>query len=197
VFDDATPVSRPAETVFAYEVLRSYVTAVESAPVSVRATASGRTHPGTLALEQLRTWLQLPLDRIVGVVALSPSTRAYWRSHPEAPLRLAKGGRLLRLRDAVGLLVGEVGAERARAILFGEHWLERPLDEGDLARLEGRVRGELLPHGLIAPTHVGHMTTDELRRLALSGEQDEQAQQTRERGVTVEWNRAMDAAEEA
>ncbi|GAA2165135.1 hypothetical protein [Pedococcus bigeumensis] len=118
-------------------------------------------HPGTQALEQLQSWLALPLDDIVAVVGLSPSTRQFWRNNPSAPVRPAKAGRLLRFRTAVGLLVGDIGLDRARHLLHSEGWLT-PLDEAQLVALEARVREQLSPGPLTAPPALAALTPEQL-----------------------------------
>ncbi|GAA1477098.1 hypothetical protein GCM10009623_15440 [Nocardioides aestuarii] len=118
-------------------------------------------HPGTEALDQLQGWLNMPLDDIVAVVGLSPSTRAFWRRNPTAAVRPGKAGRLLRFRTSVGLLVGAVGAEEARHVLHDERWLE-PLDEARLVALEARVRRQLAPEPPIAPAGLANLSRQQL-----------------------------------
>lgn len=145
------------------------------------ATSSARTytivpveqseHPGTVAVRELGQWLDMPLDNVVKLVGLSPSTRQWWREHPDAPLRPGKAGRLMRLRTAVGLLVGAVGAAEARALLVREHWLDALLDDTRLRVLEAGVRGVLRPSGLTLPAGVADrlasgLTPERLRRLS-------------------------------
>jgi hypothetical protein len=118
-------------------------------------------HPGTEALQQLQEWLNLPLDEIVSIVGLAPSTRQFWRNNPTAEVRPSKAGRLLRFRTAVGLLVGDVGIEQGRHILHGEGWLE-PLDEARLVALEARVREQLSPGPLSAPPGLTDLSREQL-----------------------------------
>ena len=96
--------------------------------------------PWEAALDDLQGWLGLSLDELVRLVGLSPSTRAWWRQHPDAPIRPTKAGRLLRFRTAVGLLVGELGLEAARSKLHESGWLTHQLDEQRLATLEADVQ---------------------------------------------------------
>ena len=116
--------------------------------------ASEKMHPATTATDALGEWLQMSLDSVVALVGLSPSTRAHWRNNPKAPVRPTKSGRLLRLHSAVGLLVGNLGLERARARLLTEGWLSEPLDEQRLAVLEAEVRDVHLPGGLQPPAYL-------------------------------------------
>lgn len=158
-------------------------------------------HPGTVALRELQEWLDLGLDAIVTLVELSPSTRAYWRSNPTAPLRPTKAGKLMRLRVAVGLLVGELGADEARSTLRGEGWLADPLDETKLARLEIRVRQALVPEGLQPPAYLtrGGLSRDELLARALGDDEHDAAedeQRAAESAATTH-RRGDDAPEEA
>ena len=144
-------------------------------------------HPGTAALRDLERWLGMGLDAIVRLASLSPSTRAFWRENPTAPIRPNKAGRLLRLHAAVGLLVGEVGLEHANRALRGEGWLAEPFDEDRLVRLEVRVRQALLPEGLQPPAYLDHggLTRKELRARALADPEDEKAQLAVERASTT------------
>ncbi len=126
-------------------------------------------HPATAATDALAEWLQMSLDSVVAIVGLSSSTRAHWRNNPNAPVRPTKSGRLLRLHSAVGLLVGNLGLERARAKLLNENWLSEPLDEHRLAALEAEVRDLHLPGGLQPPAYLleGGLSRDEvLARMA-------------------------------
>lgn len=130
---------------------------------------SEKAHPATAATDALAEWLQMSLDSVVALVGLSSSTRAHWRNKPDAPVRPTKSGRLLRLHSAVGLLVGNLGLERARAKLHNENWLSEPLDEQRLAALEAEVRDVHLPGGLEAPAYLlgGGLSRDEvLARMA-------------------------------
>ncbi|MDN4172605.1 hypothetical protein QWY28_06600 [Nocardioides sp. SOB77] len=131
-----------------------------------------KTHPATAATEALAEWLQTSLDSVVALVGISPSTRAHWRKNPDAPIRPSKSGRLLRLHSAVGLLVGELGLERARAKLIADNWLSTPLDDQRLSALEATVRDALLPDGLQPPAYLlgGGLNPNEvLARMAGSG----------------------------
>lgn len=130
---------------------------------------SEKVHPATAATDALADWLQTSLDAVVGIVGLSSSTRAHWRNNPDAPVRPTKSGRLLRLHSAVGLLVGNLGLERARAKLLNENWLSEPLNEQRLAALEAEVRDVHLPGGLQPPAYLlgGGLSRDEvLARMA-------------------------------
>ena len=124
-------------------------------------TPQRTTHPGTEALDQLQAWLGLPLDDLMGIVGLSTSTRQYWRNHPEAAVRPAKAGRLLRFRTSVGLLVGALGVEQARHVMHAEDWL-KPLDEARLVAFEARVRAELSPEPRRAPAGLAGLTRSQL-----------------------------------
>lgn len=125
-------------------------------------TGTGReVHSGTEALDQLQKWLGLPLDDIVTVVGLSPSTRQFWRNNPSAAVRPGKAGRLLRFRTSVGLLVGAVGAEQARHVMHDEGWLE-PLDEARLVAFEARVRRQLAPEPRTAPAGLAALSREQL-----------------------------------
>ena len=135
-------------------------------------------HPGTQALEQLQTWLSMPLGDILSIVGLSVSTRQFWRNNPTAPVRPAKAGRILRFRTAVGLLVGQVGPERARHLLHSEGWL-KPLDEVRLVALEARVRDQLAPEPLTAPAALAALTPAQLLA-AVASSGDEAAQRVLE-----------------
>jgi len=133
------------------------------------------SHPATTATDSLAEWLQMSLDSVIALVGLSPSTRAHWRYNPKAPVRPSKSGRLLRLHSAVGLLVGSLGLERARAKLLTEGWLSEPLDEQRLAALEAAVRDVHLPGGLQPPDYLleGGLTRSQvLARLADSSADD-------------------------
>lgn len=133
-------------------------------------------HPGTEALDQLQEWLGMPLDDIVAVVGLSPSTRAFWRRNPAAAVRPGKAGRLLRFRTSVGLLVGTVGAEQARHVMHDEGWLE-PLDEARLVAFEARVRRQLAPGPRVAPAGLAGLSRAQL--LGAVTDRDEEVAQRR------------------
>ena len=182
-FGDGTPVTRPAVKSETFEALVGLFNARLQA---YSAHPDPVSHPGTEALRQMQEWLNLPLDRIVQVAGLGPSTRAYWRSHPTAPIRRGKTGRLLRLRSAVGLLVGTLGPERARALLHAEGWLGEPMDESRLAALEARVREQFVPGGLRPPAQLVGLSREERRARALRGTQDDLDQQSRERETAAQ-----------
>lgn len=146
-------------------------------------------HPGTAALEELKTWLALPLDTIVGLVELSPSARAWWRSHPTAPVRPDKAGRLLRFRAAVGLLVGHIGAEAARQRLHGGGWLEGRLTDARLAEFEALVHQEFVPALTLPPRLAAGLTAPALD--ALRNPSADLEQQRAERAAT--WTLGPDA----
>lgn len=178
---DGTPVTfplGPTPATEVYHVLVEYTSrAIRAQPVSLvrPTTAAPNVHPGTAALAELQEWLQMPLDEIVAIVGLQASTRQYWRLKPAAAVRPSKAGRLLRFRTTVGLLVGAVGLDRARHLLHDEGWLGRTLSEADLAALEARTRQVIQPVGPIAPSRLGHLSTEELRNLAMSNDgEDEQ-----------------------
>ncbi len=143
---------------------------------------SEKVHPATAATEALAGWLQMSLDSVVAIVGLSSSTRAHWRNNPEAPVRPTKSGRLLRLHSAVGLLVGNLGPERARAKLLNENWLSEPLDEHRLAALEAAVRDVHLPDGLQPPAYLleGGLSRDEVLARMADSSLDEARQRVNE-----------------
>jgi hypothetical protein len=216
VFTDATPVTRPSvpsAPFLALDTLVNYITARLGTPLvgdphSVSRTRSGAlgsalnktdaregsVHPGTRALAELQGWLNLPLDQLVELAGLSASTRAFWRGNPTAPIRPGKTGRLLRLRAAVGLLVGSIGLTASRALLHREGWLDEPFDESRLVALEARVQQQLIPGGLVAPAHLREMTRDELAA-AVVGESDEPAQLQLDREQAVQLDPDDDAGE--
>lgn len=136
-------------------------------------------HPGTAALDDLQAWLSLPLDELVRLVGLSPSARAWWRQHPDAPVRPAKAGRLLRFRTAVGLLVGELGMEAARSKLHKGGWLKDHLDEQRLATLESAVQDSLSGELKAPPALTAGLSRAQLAA-AVDGVEDELAQQRSE-----------------
>lgn len=137
-------------------------------------------HPCTTALVDLRSWLDLPLDDLVSLAGLSPSSRQYWRENPDAPVRPGKAGRLLRLHAAVGLLVGSVGLDEAQAALRREGWLDERLDSTRLASLEDHIRRIVRPSGLSMPAHLaGGLTPELLAQVA--DPDDELLQQDSER----------------
>ncbi|GAA4885059.1 hypothetical protein GCM10025788_26450 [Serinicoccus chungangensis] len=140
---------------------------------------SSSPHPGTAALEELQGWLGLSLDELVRIVGLSPSTRAWWRQHPDAPVRPNKAGRLLRFRTAVGLLIGELGLQKGRAKLHEGGWLSGRLDDRRLGGLELAVQ-QLISGELQAPNALTGLTRDELIA-AVSDVEDELVQQTHEK----------------
>ena len=152
-----------------------------------------KVHPATAATDALSEWLQMPLDAVVALVGLGPSTRAHWRKKPDAPVRPTKSGRLLRLHSAVGLLVGELGLERARAKLLTENWLTDVLDEQRLSELEAVVRDALLPDGLQPPAYLlgGGLSRDEV----LEQMTDSSLEETQQR--LVETPEPMDDAAES
>lgn len=143
----------------------------------------GAVHPATAAVNDLRSWLNLPLDTLVACVGLSPSVRQFWRQYPESSVR-DKTGRLLRLHTAVGLLVGAVGADHARSALSSEGWLAQPLDDSRLVQLEARIRGILRPGPLTMPAHLaGGLTAELLAQVSdpagdLAQQHDERARRT-------------------
>ncbi len=156
-------------------------------------------HPGTIALRELQEWTGLGLDALVALVGLAPSTRAYWRNNPTAPVRPTKAGRLLRLRSAVGLLVGDAGLETARLILRSEGWLDEALDDGRLGELELRVRQVLLPEGLKPPAHVPTgLSREELLARAIGDRADADAETSQRNSETsgTSYLRGDDAPEE-
>lgn len=206
-FADETPLTRPAQRSEAFEALLSgllapsrYLIAVTSIveewtsfeTVGVAADAASdqvpatAEHPGNVALRDLQTWLQMPLDSIVGLAGLSASTRAFWRQNPSAPIRPSKTGRFLRFHTAVGLLVGSQGPDQARATLRGEGWLNGVFDEDRLVELETRVRNELVPQGLQAPAYLarGGLSRRELRSRMRKSLGAELNQQQGERATT-------------
>jgi hypothetical protein len=154
-------------------------------------------HPGTEALQQLQEWLNLSLDHIVELAGLGPSTRAYWRKNPTAPIRPGKTGRLLRFRTGVGLLVAEVGLETARARLHSEGWLEQNMDEPRLVAFEAWVHEQMTPGGPTPPTYLRHgLSREELRARALRGVDDEVAQLAEDREKVTQLGLGDDAPEE-
>jgi len=163
------------------------------APIGVRRyrlqPTAPTVHPGTAALEELRTWLALPLDTIVELVELSPSARAWWRSHPTSPVRPNKAGRLLRFRAAVGLLVGRMGAEAARQRLRAGGWLVGRLTDARLAELEALVHQELVPEFTLPAHLAAGLTAPALE--ALRNPAADLEQQRDERAAT--WTLGPDA----
>ncbi len=164
---NATPVTAPPGRSEPYEALlstfaglsgwtlvhRNTTASVTGATVAEQrlGTWSGPSvHPGTVALDDLQGWLSLSLDELVRLVGLSPSARAWWRQHPDAPVRPNKAGRLLRFRTAVGLLVGELGPDATRSKLHEGGCLSGQLDEQRLAALEAAVQ-EVVSGELQAP----------------------------------------------
>lgn len=140
--------------------IRQLLAARES-EATATAPAVQERHPGTIAVEQLSEWLDLPADSVLSIVALSPSTRQFWRNNPTAPVRRGKAGRLLRFRTAVGLLVGSLGVEQTRHMLHAGGWMQ-PLDEARLAALEARSRQQVASHPMTAPEGLTSLTTAQL-----------------------------------
>lgn len=146
-------------------------------------TGAPAEHPGTLALRDLQGWTNMPLDAIVNLAGLSPSLRSYWRQHPTSPVRPSQGGRLLRLHTAVGLIIGELGLDQARAVLHSEGWLAGQYEERRLVQLESRVRESLMPGGLQPPAYLAGsgLARDQLRARVIGNITDEHNRQSVER----------------
>lgn len=193
---NATPVTAPPGRSEPYEALlatlagpsgwtlvhRNATALITGATVTEQrpGTLSGpAVHPGTAALDDLQGWLSLSLDELVRLVGLSPSARAWWRQHPDAPVRPNKAGRLLRFHTAVGLLVGELGPEAARSKLHEGGCLTGHLDEQRLATLEAAVQ-DVVSGELQAPPALTAGLSRAQLAAALANVEDELAQQRSE-----------------
>lgn len=186
-----TVVGSGAVGVSASAILRAAI------PRGADANVVGEDHPGTEALRQLQEWLNLPLDHIAQLAGLAPSTRAYWRNNPTAPIRPGKTGRLLRFRTSLGLLVAEVGVEAARDGLHSQGWLDQRMDEPRLAAFEAWVHRQLTPEGLVAPEYLRRgLSREELRVRALRSVNDEAVQLTKDREKVIQLRSGDDAPEE-
>lgn len=169
---DGTPLIRPKHPSAAFDaVLR--VAAIDSQRYWVEGSEQ---HPCTAAVAELRDWLDVSMDSVVTMVGLAPSTRAFWRNNPDAPVRSTGTKRLLRFRTAVGLLVGGLGRERARELLTETRWLTRVSDTDGLVAFESWVRRELDPEPMVAPSHLSGLTRQELAALAVVPEGEFQRQ---------------------
>lgn len=173
---EGTPLIRPKHPSAAFDaVLR--VAAIGSQRYWVEGSDQ---HPCTAAVAELRDWLDLSLDSVVSLVGLAPSTRAFWRNNPDAPIRNPGTKRLLRFRTAVGLLVGHLGRDEAQARLMATGWLERVGDTEGLVAFEAWVRQQIDPSPLVAPAHLSTLSREDLASLAVVPE-GEFERQTSER----------------
>lgn len=169
---EGTPLIRPKHPSVAFEaVIRASMIGSQRYWVE-----TSDEHPCTTAVAELREWLDMPLDTVVSLVGLAPSTRAFWRNNPEAPIRNSGTKRLLRFRSAVGLLVALSGREQARARIASAGWLQRVGDTDGLVSFETWVHNEIDPDPIVAPAYLGGLTRQQLGTLAVTpdGEFDRQ-----------------------
>lgn len=179
---EGTPLIRPKHPSVAFDaVLRASVIGSQRYWVE-----GSNEHPGTTAVAELRDWLDVPLDSIVSLVGLGPSTRAFWRNNPDAPIRNSGTKRLLRFRTAVGLLVGGLGRDQARLRLNATGWLDRVSDMIGVAAFEAWVHHELQPEPLEAPAHLSALTRQQLEALAVVPEGEFQRQDSERPRLTTE-----------
>jgi hypothetical protein len=86
---------------------KAEATAVPAGPGAVGA---GRdTHPGLLAVDDLRHWLTLTIADVARITGISESTIYWWVDHPTSIPRPAKIDRLLGLHALVGGMIDDLG----------------------------------------------------------------------------------------
>lgn len=99
-----------------------------------------RQHAGLAAIEWLRRFLHISLDRCFRIAHVSPATYYSWRSKPDTVVRPNTVEALLRVTASIRLLESAVGASTARQILIaGSPNLLDQLSEGS-EEFEGALR---------------------------------------------------------